>query len=161
MKKAAIFLVKASEDEWGDMVIDDLEKLYPGIIKAMKRGDIIENINESGYRSNGIRFFNGEKIIDQNTTIDDYGSPPIEFKVISEFSVGYWTYGPYGSKEDHKAAYVNNDFEDGESEFYWHCDNPSHAIDLKALGIDNLVDDLCSVTNGNYYIVVEIDDDKK
>jgi hypothetical protein len=77
-KKATIF------------VVDDEDKLPSKIKKIIKRGDIVENNEESGYRTSGVYIWDGKKSISLSTTPDDYGTIPIEFRVISEFPIDYW-----------------------------------------------------------------------
>lgn len=113
--KAVIHLV-ALDNDGEDIKSSQLKKNYPGIFQMMKRGDIIEDINESGYRSQGIWFFDGEGIIYQYYELDDYGTPPIEFELITEFPPGYWDQ----EEEENNLAKVNQWYVTGESQFYWH-----------------------------------------
>lgn len=104
-----------------------LEKEYPGIINKLSRGDIIENIHDSGYGiegAEGITFFDGEKIIQKCKSVDNYGSIPASFKVITEFPIDYWDYYK-----------VNREYVDAEAEslFTWHSDNIIVYIDITQL----------------------------
>lgn len=57
----------------------------------LRRGDLIRYQEDAGYRNNGVAIFDGEKIVDLYTEIDDYGSLPEEFRVIEEnVPIGYW-----------------------------------------------------------------------
>ena len=117
--------------KYRDVPSDDyLNRKYPGITNVMKRGDIIENVTESGYRSQGIYMWDGKKVIEQNTDWDDYGSPSTEFRLITEFPPGYWDQW-YGRNEHlpvKKWCRI-----DAESQFYWHSNEPPCAMDTDLL----------------------------
>jgi hypothetical protein len=126
---ATIHLVRLGDISDDDIVptAKTLEAQYPGIVKAMKRGDIIENTSESGYRSQGVYMWDGKNVIRQNTSWDDYGSPSTEFKIVTEFLPGYWDSAKLSCVAWDKGA---------EQEFYWHSDYPPCALDARALGLD-------------------------
>ncbi len=69
---------------------EQLDNSYPGFTTKLRSGDILENVEDSGYRSEGIYMWNGTDVIRQNTEYDDYGSPAKEFKVITQFPPNYW-----------------------------------------------------------------------
>lgn len=48
----------------------------------IRRGDIIELTCVSGYRNDGLFIWDGEKVMDLENDIDDYGNVPQEFKVL-------------------------------------------------------------------------------
>ena len=79
------------------------------------RGDIIENIDECGYRSGGVYFYDGEKIITQYYDYDAYGTPPYNFKICTEFYPGYWDYG-YNDDRLKRINYENQEYDHP----YWH-----------------------------------------
>jgi hypothetical protein len=106
------------DSENSDYYMELVDK-YPGIIDMMKRGDIIENVSQSGYRSQGVKFFNGINIIDQNEEIDDYGTVPGEFEIITQFPTGYW---------DHPDLIINKWYEPKDSLFYWHSSSAVSPI---------------------------------
>ena len=54
------------------------------------RGDMIVCKWESGYRSAGLYFYDGAKLIDQERGHSDYGTVPDCFKIITEFPPGYF-----------------------------------------------------------------------
>ena len=112
-------LAKDGEKTNKFLTIDMLEDKYKGISKKLKRGDLIENLNESGYRSQGVYCFDGTDIVGQNFKFDDYGTPSTSFKLIKEFPPGYWD-----------EPIVNNDYEEGDSRFYWHFDKAYAYIHL-------------------------------
>jgi hypothetical protein len=128
--------------------IESIERTYPGFTAMMKRGDIIENVDESDYRSSTIYFFDGTNIITKDTsTTDDYGSPPIEFELITEFSPGYWNCSYDCSYSE---CYVNNRFEPNhKSDFYWHSEYAWSPINLEKLGIQGK--ELEEYMGGYYY----------
>lgn len=124
---ANIFLVEIQEYV-NIFTINELEKKYPGIKEKMKRGDIIENVCESGYRSEGVYFYDGENVISQYHEWDDYGSVPIEFKVITEFPLHYW------DNLYENTLLINKDYSpDSQSEFYWHTEDTIVCIDLSQM----------------------------
>ena len=54
---------------------------YPLLVKYFKNGDIIEDLSQTGYRSNGTYFIKKEndsdfEIIERSFNIDSYGSSP-------------------------------------------------------------------------------------
>lgn len=59
-------------------------------VYKLKRGDLIEDTDESDYRMDGVRIFDGRKIKDLEDIPDDYGTIPKNYKVISDFPVSYW-----------------------------------------------------------------------
>ena len=111
-------LLKDGESTSFQLNIDDLN---PEMVSLMKRGDMVENLYESGYRSQGVYFYDGEQLIDQRRDYDDYGSPPHIFKIIEDFPPDYWD-----------NPIVNNHFvnSDDESQFYWHSTSAVSEIDL-------------------------------
>ena len=65
------------------------KKIYdPKSIPTIKRGDIINF--EGSYRNDNKLIFDGEKLIELYTEIDDYGSVPPKFKVGKEFKPNHW-----------------------------------------------------------------------
>lgn len=76
------------------IVDDDPRTLIDLILNSAKyqlhRGDMIVMGEKSGYRSEGLYFFDGKKLIDQDRSYDDYGTVPAEFQTITEFYPGYW-----------------------------------------------------------------------
>ena len=104
---------------------EQIDNSYQGFTTKLRRGDILENVDDSGYRSEGVYMWNGTDIIRQNTEYDDYGSPAKEFKVITQFPPNYWE-RPYSSR------YVDNSYvpDVRDSKFYWHSYNPPLIIDL-------------------------------
>jgi hypothetical protein len=138
----------------GPPSIESIESTYPGFTAMMKRGDIIENVDEPDYRSSTIYFFDGIKIIRKDTsTTDDYGSPPLEFELITEFPPGYWDCSYY-SDSDSK-LYINNHFEpNSKSDFYWHSECAWSPIDLRKLGIQGC--ELTENEDDTYYYCVFI-----
>jgi hypothetical protein len=161
---ATVFLVEMPEHE-GIISISELEEKYPDIKEKMMRGDIIENVSKSGYRSQGVYLYDGENVINQYIGYDDYGSVPIEFKAITEFPLHYWD-KPY------RYTYyleINNDYvPNAESEFYWHEDNTLVCIDLSQMDevkepiqdseIDSYTDNVIKITHNNVPYILLIED---
>jgi hypothetical protein len=141
-KHATVHLVKLGKDldrDRDDMItLDDLEEMYPQVKSVVRRGDIIENVDRSGYRSDGvymIDIINGRKcIVNQNYDYDDYGSPNVQFIGLQEFPLDYW---------NPMSIYVNSLEPDTDSEFYWHGVNPFiNCVDetIYFRDIDNIYD---------------------
>lgn len=131
----------------GTLHISDINEKYPGLVSMMKRGDLVENINESGYRSNGIYCYDGEDIVYQNRTCDDYGMPSSSFKIVHEFPPGYWD-----------NPEINNKFEpDHNSTFYWHYGYACNRInftDFDDYVIDETNDTITFTHNKKKYIII-------
>jgi hypothetical protein len=122
---------KVTNEEIQDRVINIslFERVYPGLVEMMDRGDAVEFIDVSGYRSNGVLFFDGKKLIEQYRYFDDYGSPPIEFGVLTEFPPGYY---------DKPNMRVNNKYvnQKDKSKFYWHSNDGWMALYYEKVGFD-------------------------
>jgi hypothetical protein len=101
----------------GGLSIRQLRAEYPNF--NPKRGDIIIDASKAGDRSEGIRFFDGTEIIGQYDGFDDYGGPPIEFRVGTEFPVGYWDLKGRGEPD-----VIVYDAIDPLVMPYWHSDSP-------------------------------------
>lgn len=128
--KATIHLINLRDkDLCGELEIDELEESYPGISQMMRRGDIIENVCYSGYRSQYVWFFDGNQVIGQYYEIDDYGTPPLEFKLVTEFPPGYWD-GDWERDcgNAFNAPPVNRWFINDDSKFYWHDERVKSPI---------------------------------
>ena len=76
--------------------IDELnEKVLP-FAKAnfpVRRGDLIHLESEGSYRNDGKYIYDGEKFIELEFDIDDYGAIPKEFKIMDEdltFNPNHW-----------------------------------------------------------------------
>jgi hypothetical protein len=120
MMSPMIDRVLNSETDFDVLHITDIEDKYPELVPMMKRGDLIENVNESGYRTDGVYCYDGEDIVYLNKRYDDYGDPSSSFQLIKEFPPGYW---------DNPA--INNKFEPTyDSNFYWHCDYAYSTINI-------------------------------
>jgi hypothetical protein len=120
----------SGEDETPDEycpVPNDMEKAYPGILSSLTRGDLVENSDESGYRSQGLWAWDGKKIIELNTNFDDYGSPPEEFKALDQFPPDYWTITI--SESNHNTISWSGE----KQESYWHSTDTPVSIDDKTL----------------------------
>ena len=67
---------------------------------GLRRGDMVVMESESGYRSQGLYFFDGKQLINQDRSYDDYGTVPEEFRTVEEFPPGYWDLANYEEKID-------------------------------------------------------------
>lgn len=122
--RASIFLYKGDEDdEEGNITKKDLAKIKPWL----RKGDLLENVSQSGYRSEGVKIYDGKKVIDLGYEIDDYGHPGEEFVVYREFNPLYWNY-------DSLNCYNILVPEKEEPQSMWHSENmPSVYIDREAV----------------------------
>lgn len=114
--------------------IEDIELVYPGIRKVVKRGDIFEDISiDENYRGRAQFFFDGKKTIPPSTEADYHAGPPKEFEIITEFLPGYW---------DRDRVIIDGTFEDSsKSNFNWYNDSPYTYMDFQKLGIPKEVDE--------------------
>lgn len=74
------------------------------------RGDLISN-QGIGYRNNGIFIYDGDKVTDLYYNEDDNGSISPEYKLITEFPIGYWyskiEHNDYGWIDPYKLDVIN------------------------------------------------------
>jgi hypothetical protein len=75
---------------------------------AWKRGDILVIKGIHDYRNEGLYFWNGTTVIEPETSYDDYGSIPKEFKVGDEFHAQYWNVNDH-IIDHNSAVYVRFD----------------------------------------------------
>jgi hypothetical protein len=54
------------------------------------RGDLLSIEAYADYRNDGLYIYDGDRFIDLDTKIDDYGAIPKQFQVIREFPIHYW-----------------------------------------------------------------------
>lgn len=139
-------LMKNGEKTNKFLTIDMLEEKYEGISKKLKRGDLIENLYESGYRSQGVYCFDGIDIVGQNFNVDDYGTPSSSFKLIKEFPPGYWD-----------EPIVNNNYEEGDTRFYWHLNEAYTCINLNEYDCHKEKENEISFTYNNKRYLVKTD----
>lgn len=71
-----------------------LKMINEPLVNTIKRGDLLENSSESGYRSDGLYIFD---VVDGNVQIcdladspDDYGTIPSKFELITQFPNPYY-----------------------------------------------------------------------
>lgn len=56
------------------------------------RGDILVLLFlDPGYRNDGLMIYDGDNIVKLDDVLDEYGSVPSQFKVITEFPILYWS----------------------------------------------------------------------
>lgn len=98
-----------SREDSGTIIIDAVKcpratlHLAPGVVAItelcanprtyrLRRGDIIFDTNDPdySYRSSGMYFYDGSRVIPPCAEYDDYGTVPTEFDLIVEFPPGYW-----------------------------------------------------------------------
>lgn len=107
----------------------ELEKTYKGIIEKLRRGDIIEDSDNSGYRSQGVWFWNGNVIVGQHYDFDDYGSPSTEFETLWDFPPDYWHVPGNHSGNHVEELHEVFKWSGNDSQFYWHMDSPVICLD--------------------------------
>ena len=101
-----------------------LRTYFPFVVGKLRNGDIIEDVSESGYRSQGIVMYykknKTEKLINARSNVDDYGAPSMKFELF-DFPGGYWD--KMYSDTKHKLN-INFDVANPlESKFYWRADH--------------------------------------
>ena len=122
---------------------------YAVLWEMMKEGDLVEDLDTSGYRSMG-RFIVkkdrvGKLYVDSlHTDYDDYGTVPPEFETITKFPIGYYD-----------NWIINDSFHVGEEhKSYWHSDNCYMWLNTIKLHLDNLTPDKIKIKKcGNEYYV--------
>lgn len=130
---ASIHTTSFNEDEYldGNGLIDYLLKENKLKIILVRRGDILENQYESGYRSEGVSMIDivdGKiKIVGYETEQDDYGSPYKNF-TYPDFPADYWNYD--------KINIIG-----GKPMSYWHSDPPPVKLNE-------------NITNKKYYACI-------
>jgi hypothetical protein len=87
----------AKLDKKQDEQIDAIQDLIEEILsKGGEEGDLVENVAESGYRSNGVYILTKKKkkfvVRHLDNDYDDYGNVGGEFCLGPSFPVGYWTF---------------------------------------------------------------------
>jgi len=115
----------------------------------MKEGDLVEDLDTSGYRSLGRFIVKKDKsdklyVDSLHTDYDDYGTVPPEFATITKFPVGYFN-----------DLVTNDGFHVGtEYKSYWHSNECYMWIDKAKLKLNNLTFDMIKIKkNGDDYCV--------
>ena len=93
------------------------------LVAGIRRGDVLENVDQSGYRANGVYFFDvdptthGLMICNMDFCWDDYGCIPRSFEVITQFpDPSHWhNLGAktkcFPGRHPHEAqAYMHNEY---------------------------------------------------
>lgn len=146
------------DDDWDDdyiyegMQIHQLAVAIPDIEKFIKRGDLVSDTRNSGYRATGVYIFDGYWLNALSTEYDAYPHIPSGYTIIDEFPVGYWDDTTLDN--DHILIYYDNEVytpreyaidvygnADGSvpsnfQDFYWHTSEPYiEFINMYRLGI--------------------------
>lgn len=113
-----------------------VNKKYPDLWLMMKPGDLIEDLSQSGYRSQGRYYVDYQhnsskfKIYNLDKKFDDYGSIPSHFTSIDNFPLGYFN-------DDN--LMINNIYHPGlNRQSYWHTDNAIIFLNAEKLGLNKL-----------------------
>lgn len=137
MSKVIIYLINTKEQVDSFLI----KTRYPKLINLMKSGDLIENIHESGYRSDGVYIYDGIDVIDLDYEYDDYGSIPKKFISIVDFRIGYWDF--HNDTSNNKSLQTNDIYCKGKlSKFYWHTN--MCYVNFALLGIKKDLEQLIS-----------------
>jgi hypothetical protein len=70
----------------GGISDEDFATLKP----HLRRGDLLEDVNQSGYRSEGLYIYNGKTVEHLDDTLDDYGCIGPKYLIYKEFNPHYW-----------------------------------------------------------------------
>lgn len=123
-------------------LLDDLEKKYPGFCAQLRRGDMINNICDDQYRSQGSYLIDLDdggryKVVLRDTEYDEYGAPSDCFLGITEFPLDYWDWngGTEGMTENQ--GWVGSD-RANDNNFCWSCDSVPVKVNLDRLGLLDL-----------------------
>lgn len=122
-------------------------------LNDVKRGDLIENANESGYRSDGVYMVDIAddqiQIVGLEHEFDEYGSPNNRF-TFPEFHSDYWNY-------DHMQK------KDGVPKSQWHFDplpiRFRFDAEIKYYKVKG-INEPTYATAGPYFILLDLDDDE-
>jgi hypothetical protein len=137
---ANIFLV----DKNTEHLIEKLQE------QNARSGDIIENINESGYRTEGVSLFykdtNQSMIVKLQHSHEDYGHVGDQFSLGPEYPVGYWTYAFERGKVINLSKNRN-----AKSRAYWH-DYEENPEPLNIRNLTNVENSMYILNNGMYSI---------
>jgi hypothetical protein len=139
--------------------IHELEASCPGITCYLQNGDIVEFLQDSGYRSQGIKMVYVDEnkctqLVDQNIDCDDYGSPSNHFVVLKDFPPRYW---------NHAHLLINDKFAPGQkTKFYWHSDRLPVTLNKELIEaqVRNVVYELKHDGVVYPYVVVEYSGEK-
>lgn len=142
------FLLQANPDTTAGMIGTKTAKYITNFItdqhaemwNMMKRGDLVEDVSSSGYRSEG-RYIvdtdkdikdlgitrNGLIIKDLYREYDDYGTIHPDMYTITEFPIGYFD-----------NLVVNSYLCGPDMKSYWHCELSPISLDTKRLRLNRL-----------------------
>ena len=121
------------EEKKGDRILDTLQKTVDAIIsKGGKAGDLVENVAESGYRTEGVYILKMKKkklvISPLDDDYDPYGHVGNDFTLGPEFPVGYWSFA------FEKGAQISITGDNLESKASWHNDTEQgEPVDKKTI----------------------------
>jgi hypothetical protein len=138
-ENCVIHLISCHDDDINPSFISNhITKKYPSLWTMMKKGDLVEVVNMSGYRSDGRYYVDEYKRKKTNNLsinslyygYDDYGSIPKHFSTISNFPIGYF---------NEENIITNNTFVPNTTKSsYWHSNHHPMFIDTKSLKLDTV-----------------------
>lgn len=126
-----------------------IDKNTKNLIEKIKEhngrsGDIIENIDSSGYRTEGISLYfkdlTEHSIVDLQFSHESYGHVGDQFSLGPEYPIGYWTHA-----FDHGKVINLTNNKDSISKAYWH----DYQENPEPLHIHNIRDNLQKSTINN------------
>lgn len=140
---------------------------YPDIYNKLKYGDLVENGNESGYRSNGLYIVDEEygnlKLSFLSNEPDDYGTIPLQYEGFIKFEPGF----QFETIRDIRCkSYLHNNYapvnllfllnKDWKSNKLYknYCEfnyNNKNYIAISSIGISELLSINESIIYGNIY----------
>jgi len=108
--KDGVFELWKSKDHKTPIHITDVKDNYSLIYECLKKGDIIEDIAESGFGADGVYLFDGTNIISTDRSSYVYGLIPDVLVLSNLFYPGYWD----------DPMFVVDEFLNGSyKKFYW------------------------------------------
>lgn len=140
LSKANLYLINT---ECSTLLFSDVKRLYPGLAKILKKGDMLEDISFHdphilSYNPGGIYFYDGKGELETpDFKSNRHACVPSTFEAITEFHPRYWS---SGNARRYQEVNVINIYEKGsQHKFYWHdCEDPYVALSVKKLNLLNL-----------------------
>lgn len=68
------------------------KKSFQKLRPYLRRGDLLENVLESGYRSSGLYIYDGKNVTHLGDDLDDYGCMHKSYVIYKEFNPHYWDF---------------------------------------------------------------------
>lgn len=123
-KRCVVHLVNITKNEFTPSQIKHTS-IYDKLIKQMKRGDIVNNVNGriKSIKLNRVLFFDGKNIIKPGKNIDTCNIPE-EFDILEEFYPGYWDLNSEDTRNGENQPFnINSLVKNKKSNFNWNDSN--------------------------------------